>query len=467
LPLAVELDQYSHARGLRVRNLANDTELTVPARSILVAAGTVPNTTVTREVPGFELDDKYFQAHDEAGHRVSPQRCSKPDTTHVIAWTAKDGRAITFFGDLHPSFAGNVVTAMASAKNGYPVISRLLATIEPMSDPQSLRDRLHPQLSAVVVRVERLTHRIVEIVIKAPLAAQAFRPGQFFRLQNFETFAPAVAGTRFVMEGVALTGAWVNVKNGHIGLVALEMGGSSSLCQLLKPGEPVILMGPTGEPTHIPSQETVLLIGGGLGNAVLLSIGRAMRSRGCRVLYFAGYRSHTDVFKPDEIEASADVVVWCANVAPAPAVRRRNDKNFVGNVVEALGAYAADRLGATSIRLQEVDRIIAIGSEPMMAAVASARHQSLSGYLKPGHVALASINSPMQCMMKEICAQCLQAHRDPVTGKETVVFTCLNQDQPMDRVVFPVLRERLRQNSLQEKVTSQWTAACLEWMAPT
>ena len=39
----------------------------------------------------------------------------------------QDGRAISFFGDLHPSFAGNVVKAMASAKQGYPVVSRMLA----------------------------------------------------------------------------------------------------------------------------------------------------------------------------------------------------------------------------------------------------------------------------------------------------------------------------------------------------
>jgi hypothetical protein len=68
----------------------------------------------------------------------------------------------------------------------------------------------------------------------------------------------------------------------------------------------------------------------------------------------------------------------------------------------------------------------------------------------------------MQCLMKEICAQCLQTHRDPLTGAETIVFTCLNQDQAMDRVVFPVLRDRLSQNSLQEKLTSQWIAACRE-----
>jgi len=42
---------------------------------------------------------------------------------------------------------------------------------------------------------------------------------------------------------------------------------------VLEPGEPVVLMGPTGTPTETPAGETVVLVGGGLGNAVLLSIG--------------------------------------------------------------------------------------------------------------------------------------------------------------------------------------------------
>jgi hypothetical protein len=59
-------------------------------------------------------------------------------------------------------------------------------------------------------------------------------------------------------------------------------------------------------------------------------------------------------------------------------------------------------------------------------------------------------------MMKEICAQCLQPHVDPATGKVSYVFSCFNQDQPLDVVDFGGLRERLRQNSLQEKLTARW-----------
>ncbi len=459
-PLAVQLDRFGHACGLSVRDAVTGAQSTVAARTVLIAAGTVPNTVLASEAPVLRLDGSHFQAYDESGAPVSPERCGKPAATHVVAHLAADGKAISFFGDLHPSFAGTVVKAMASAKNGYPIVSRLLERVAGTAEPAKVLERLRSQGSARVVRVERLTATIVEVVVEAPLAARAFRPGQFFRLQNYEAGAPQACGTRLAMEGIALTGAWVDPERGHVGLVALEMGGSSSLCTLLEPGQPVALMGPTGEPTHIPRDETVVLLGGGLGNAVLFSIGRAMRAAGSRVLYFAGYRSSTDVFKRQDLEDASDALVWCTDSAPAPQPARPQDRQFVGNVVQALEAYAAGGLGATPIALEEVDRIIAIGSEPMMAAVAAARRGGLAARLKRGHVALASINSPMQCMMKAICAQCLQSHRDPATGIETIVFTCLNQDQEMDRVDFGVLRQRLGQNSLQEKLTARWITAC-------
>jgi hypothetical protein len=45
-----------------------------------------------------------------------------------------------------------------------------------------------------VERVERLTPNIVEVVVHAPMAARKFQPGQFYRLQNFETLAPSLVG---------------------------------------------------------------------------------------------------------------------------------------------------------------------------------------------------------------------------------------------------------------------------------
>ncbi len=96
-----------------------------------------------------------------------------------------------------------------------------------------------------------------------------------------------------------------------------------------------------------------------------------------------------------------------------------------------------------------------------MSAVAQARHGVLKPYVKAGHEAIGSINSPMQCMMKEICAQCLQPHVDRATGKITYVFSCFNQDQKLDSVDWDALNSRLRQNAVQEKLTASWLDRCL------
>jgi NAD(P)H-flavin reductase len=472
-PLAVEVDAHGHACALRVSQHHNDGDgvwhqfgtTSLPARAILVAAGTQPNTVLAREdAPHFHLDGKYFQLLDEEGEPVKPVKgLAKPERPAVLTGIRADGRATSFFGDLHPSFHGNVVKAMASAKQGYPIVSRMLGRLAPATSESDAAffDRLNRELRATVVRVERLTPTIVEVVVRAPAAARRFEPGQFYRLQNFEALAPVVDGTRLNMEGLALTGAWVDREKGLVSTIVLEMGGSSDLCTLLRPGEPVVLMGPTGTPTEIEGGETVVLAGGGLGNAVLFSIGQAFRRAGSTVLYFAGYKKMIDRYKVAEIEAAADAVVWCCDEAPGFTPTRPQDRAFVGNIVQAMTAYASGALGEQTIRFASCDRVIAIGSDRMMAAVGAARHTVLAPYLKPGHRAIASINSPMQCMMKEICAQCLQPHRDPVTGSVSYVFSCFNQDQPLDVVDFPGLAARLTQNSVQEKLTAKWIGRCL------
>ena len=304
------------------------------------------------------------------------------------------------------------------------------------------------------------------MVVNAPAAARRFQPGQFYRLQNYESLARKAEGTRLAMEGLALTGAWVDRERGLVSVIVLEMGGSSDLCNRLQPGEPIVLMGPTGAPTEIERDKTVLLVGGGLGNAVLFSIARAYREAGSRVLYFAGYRRMVDRYKIQEIEAAADTVVWCCDEGPGFTPSRPQDRAFVGNIVEAMRAYASGRLGTPTIALAECDRIIAIGSDKMMSAVASARHTVLASYLKPSHEAIGSINSPMQCMMKEICAQCLQPQRDPATGRVSYVFSCFNQDQSLDEVDFRALDARLKQNAVQEKLTARWVARVAAPVAP-
>ena len=489
-PLEAIEDKYGHLQAVRFEKLAEQDgkwrkteELEVQLRGLFIAAGTAPNTIYQSEHPGtFVMDRKFYKRHEPELLAGETALVAIDDETQVkvgkpAPFTSYQnaGRYISFYGDNHPVYAGNVVKAMASAKDGYPYIVKLFATELAKLDPnqqtqrnqqlRSLQQRLDATFLAHVVAINRLTPTIIEVVVKAPAAAKNFNPGQFYRVQNFEALAPVKEGTVLAAEGLALTGAWVDKEQGLVSLIALEMGSSSRLCATWKTGDPLILMGVTGAPTDIPQNQTVLLLGGGLGNAVLFSIGKALRSAGNKVLYFAGYRNSADLFKVADIEEASDVIVWAVDNIPgntAIPITRPQDKTFVGNIVEAMLAYTNGELGEISIRLQDVDHLVVIGSDRMMAAVKAARHAALQPYLKPEHEAIGSINSPMQCMMKGVCAQCLCKHVDPESGEASFMYSCYNQDQALDYVDFDNLRARLRQNTVQEKLSSLWLSYLLE-----
>ncbi|MEE9412606.1 MAG: pyridine nucleotide-disulfide oxidoreductase [Methylococcales bacterium] len=480
-------DDYGHLTAVRFDKLektdgrwaATDQQVEVPLKSLYIAAGTAPNTIYEDEFPGtFEKDWKFFKRFElekntSQFNLVSPPENAYPEPKidHPAPLTSyqKDGKHITYYGDNHPVYAGNVVKAMASAKDGYPYVVELFKDeLAQISDAQQAeRDQalltfqrhLDQQWQATIKQVNRLTPTIIEIVVHAPMQARGFHPGQFYRVHNMETHAPVINGTSLTAEGLALTGAWVDKEQGLISLITLEMGSSSRLCAYWKPGEPVVVMGVTGTPTEIPQNKTVCLVGGGLGNAVLFSIGKAMRSAGNKVIYFAGYKNSFDVFRVKELEKASDIIIWAVdpgeNVEAIPTTRDQ-DKSCIGNILQAMEAYATGELGDQLIPLKDADLMIVIGSDRMMAAVQTARHHQLKPYLKPEHEAVGSINSPMQCMMKGVCAQCMCKHVDPDTGEESFVYSCFNQDQNLQEVDFNHLHARLKQNSVQEKLSNLW-----------
>ena len=488
-PKAAIPDEYGHLTAVEFDKLTlvdgrwqGGQTVKVPLRNLYIAAGTSPNTIYQSEYPDtFVMDKSFFQRYEpkwsDAGmelvamHDETTPKLGKPSP---LTSYQNDGKFISFYGDNHPVYAGNVVKAMASAKNGYPFVVKLfeqeLANLK--AEDQAQRDaalkqtfaKLDDAFKATIVAINRLTPTIIEVVVKAPMAAEKFYPGQFYRVQNYEAYAPVVANTVLASEGLALTGAEVDKEQGTISLIALEMGSSSRLCATWNVGDPVVVMGVTGTPTDIPTGQTVLLIGGGLGNAVLFSIGKALRAAGNHVIYFAGYKFRRDVFKTEDIEAASDLIVWAVDANPDKSgleieplpTNRPQDKSFVGNILECMVAYAEGKLGEQPILLSDVDHLVVIGSDRMMAAVKEARFNVLKPYLGKVQHAIGSINSPMQCMMKGICAQCLCKHVDAETGKEYFVYSCYNQDQDLDKVDFPHLNARLRQNSVQEKLSNLW-----------
>ena len=156
---------HGHARRCNVRRRRATTTANGPSGTRRAAGENDPDRrrnaaehgAGARGRPHFALDGRYFRAFDEEGSRCRPREAiAKPEQVSVLLSRRDDGRFMSYFGDVHPSFFGNVVKAMGSAKQGYPIVSRVLAKVGAAS---SLSDadffaRLNDELRATVHEVE-------------------------------------------------------------------------------------------------------------------------------------------------------------------------------------------------------------------------------------------------------------------------------------------------------------------------
>ncbi len=339
----------------------------------------------------------------------------------------------SYLGDANPIFAGSVVKAIASSKNSYKAITDKLSNYKPkfIDSHAELTSKLDQMMLSEVKQVNILSDNIVELIIKSPLAAANFKPGQFFRLQNY------ASDPLKLMEPLALTGAAVDIMQGLIHFIILENGRSSKLCRYLQPGEIAALMGPTGMPTMITSKKNVALIGGGLGLAALFSIGKALKENGCHVICIAGYKKAQDRFHHEKIQDFAEMVVWCCEERSLQ-LYRKDDVSLQGNILDGLRFLAS-----SSQKLSAIEHVFCIGSNKMMQAVFRQKKTFF-----PNTPFICSLNSPMQCMMQGICGQCVQK----VADERGYIFSCASHEQEASIIDFNALEMRLQQNSLQEKI---------------
>jgi NADPH-dependent glutamate synthase beta subunit-like oxidoreductase/NAD(P)H-flavin reductase len=478
-PKDTQLDKYGYveamtfrkqARGADGKWRATGEEVVLPARSILVATGARPNVAYEFEHKGhFVKESGHYQTYERHNGANEPVRVpahNKVPEFGPFTSYRHDDKRVSFLGDTHPVFHGSVVGAIASGMRTYPKIVETFGARATQRGDEKEYDAFHERmdalLSAVVQKVRRLAPDVVELRIRAPMAAQKFRPGQFFRLQNYETLAPAIGGTRLQTEALALSGARVDADFGEVSLIVVEQGASAKLCATLKPGTPVTLMGPTGVRMKIPDGgETVMIVADRLGIAHLLATGAAMRARGNRVLCFALFKRADAMFLRAEIEQAADTIVWCIEDGPPTTPQRTCDRAARGGIVESMQQYAEGGLETSGIEppipLKQVDRLIIVGGSRLVRRVRDAKRDVLAAHFCNTEHAMASVSTPMQCMLKGVCSQCLQWQIDPQTGLRTkAVFGCSWQDQPLEMVDLDNLDERLGQNRLQETLADLW-----------
>ncbi len=474
-PREARLDHHGHIEAMVFVRQARDEsgqwhatkeEVVLPARSVLVATGARPNIAYEFEHKGHFVKEKgHYQTYAFLDGALRPvpvtEHCKQPDFG-VFTSYHHDGRAVSFVGDTHPGFNGSVVKAVASGQRAWPAI---VATFGPRANARGdeaeyarFRTRMDEQFATRVEAVRRLKPDVVELTVRAPLAAKHGKSGQFYRLQNFESTAKLLDGTRLHTEPLALIGTHTDPAAGTVTMIVFERGASSRVVSTLTPGEPVLLMGPAGVRTRIgEGGDTILVIGGRQAAATLLATGPEWRAKGSRVLYFALFDDEDEVFLQDEIEAAADTIVWCSTKNPIRP-RRSSDRAAVGEIGDILLRYAHGTLGGTSpIPLPQISRLQVIGDAGLSRRVREMRRGELGRHLTGLAESTCSVHGPMQCMLKGVCSQCLQWQIDPASGKRTkAVFACSWQDQPLDIVDLDNLDERQNQNRLAEHVNRLW-----------
>jgi len=479
-PTAVLLNAAGHCETLvcrqRTRNenqewVTHAEEQHLPAHSIFVATGTQPNIAYEFEHRGTftRLGLHYQHYEDEQGELVIAHGVKHAKDPQFGAFTSykKNDYRVSLIGDSHPVFHGNIVKAIASGLRAYPkIVAVLKSKLGRPGKPEEyleFAERMRDLFSAEILRVERKTPQVVELTIKAPLALRHFKPGQFYRLQNFETHALVLHDTLLQLEPLALIAAGADPAQNSLRFLVIEAGASSKLCSLLRPGEPVSLMGPAGVRYKMAEgHETVLILGNALSIPAVLSYGPSLRANGSRLIYVGSFKNKEEfTYCQHALENATDLILWNLETETDFKAGRPQDYVAVGDSLENLLRYAQGKLASEKslpeILLSDLDRIYLIGGSELLRRFQSARHSFLKGFLLKDPKIHGSVYSHMQCMLKGVCAQCLQWQVDPETGLRTkAVFACSWPDQPLEIIDIEHIDARLQQNRLHEYITNLW-----------
>ena len=169
--------------------------------------------------------------------------------------------------------------------------------------------------------------------IAAPLVAKHRQPGQFVILRLSETG-----------ERIPLTMAAADPKAGTIELIVKAIGKTTKLLCAKEKGDTISdVMGPLGRPTEIEKVGHAVLVGGGVGTAVIYPLAPALREVGCYVSAITGGRTKELVVLEDELRKVCDVVY---------ATTDDGSYGFKGTVADKLSELIRDQ-GIKGSRDQE------------------------------------------------------------------------------------------------------------------
>ncbi len=151
-----------------------------------------------------------------------------------------------------------------------------------------------------IVSKKQLSENVFTAEIEAPLIAQAGKPGQFVIISINSDYS----------ERIPLTIAEADPKKGTIRLIWQRVGKTTAELSDLKAGDKIAnVVGPLGKPTHIENFGTCVCVGGGIGNAPLLPIAKALKYAGNKIITIIGARTKELLILEEEFAKISDELI--------------------------------------------------------------------------------------------------------------------------------------------------------------
>jgi len=151
-----------------------------------------------------------------------------------------------------------------------------------------------------IMAKEQLSENVFTAEVEVPLIARARKPGQFVIVSINNQYS----------ERIPLTIADADPKKGTIRLIWQRVGKTTAELADLRQGDEIAnISGPLGTPTHIENFGTVVCVGGGIGNAPLLPIARALKEAGNKIISILGARTKELLILEDEFSRISDELI--------------------------------------------------------------------------------------------------------------------------------------------------------------
>jgi ferredoxin--NADP+ reductase len=225
-----------------------------------------------------------------------------------------------------------------------------------------------------IISARWLAPKVRQLVVEAPRVAKTHQPGHF-----------AIVRVRDDGERIPLTIASSDASSGTIMFVVQVVGATTELLCSLETGDSILnVAGPLGKPTEIEDFREAVLVGGGVGTAVIYPQAAALKAKGNKVTAVIGGRSREYVIFEKELAAHCDEVFPCTD---------DGSYGFHGFVTGRLQELLEDRG-------RKIGAVLLAGPVPMMRAVSPGRsastpspHSTRSWWTGPACAAAAACRS--------------------------------------------------------------------------